>query len=331
MDKNTGSQAFAIPPFEDGDRVTFFGDSITRNGESITRTAAYYRRVFPERKVRFFNIGISGATVSAAHIFFEDWLARLRPTRVVLAFGVNDAAFAIVTGKTGDTEAEKRKADDAVARFESEYERLIDRIRDIGAGVAAIRTPTPFAEGASGQGAQLFGRGAAQRRMADSVRRIAQRYSLPLVDDHAFLSARLASGEDLFNDDHVHPNEKGQWRLAENFLRAQGLAMDDFQPFAEVAAEAGLAAWHETAVSLTFIPSTEWLILHGEALPYDEKLAKVKKWLDDNEGKADVNPAFVRFSREYLRNKPREAELRAVEEAFAMNTTRVDLSLSRNF
>ena len=318
MGKNPRSRAFVIPHFEDGDRVVFFGDSITRNGEGITRTAAYYRTMFPEKKIRFFNIGISGSTVSAAHIFFDDWLAPHRPTHVVLAFGVNDAASAIVTGKTNDMEAEKRKADDAITRFESEYERLIERILNIGAAVAAIRTPTPYDEGASGQDISQFGRGAAQRRIADSVRSIAQSCSLPLVDDHAFLSARLASGEDLFNDDHVHPNERGQWRLAENLLRAQGLALDDFRPFSEVAAEAKLAVWQEIANKLTFIPSTEWLILHGETLPANEKIARVKKWLACNEGKADVHPAFVLFSREYLFSKPREAELRAEEERTAM-------------
>ena len=105
------------------------------------------------------------------------------------------------------------------------------------------------------------------------------------------------------------------------------LTADDFQPFAEVAAEAGLAAWHEAAVSLTIIPSTEWLILHGEALPADEKLEKVKKWLDVNEGKKDAHPVIVRFAHEYLCNKPREAELRAKEDSFAMNTETVNMSL----
>ena len=326
MKNSINTQPFAIPPFEDGDRVAFFGDSITRNGEGITRTAAYYRSTFPERKVRFFNVGISGGTVSAAHIFFEDWLAPLRPTHVILAFGVNDAALAIVTGKTTDIKEEKRKADDAVAHFESEYERLISRIKNIGATVV-LRTPTPYDESVSGKDFSELGRGAAQRRIADSVRRIAHSHSLPLVDDYTCFSTQLISGEKLFNDDHIHPNERGQWRLAENFLSAQGLAADDFQPFAEVAAEAGLAAWHEAAVSLTIIPSTEWLILHGEALPADEKLEKVKKWLDVNEGKKDAHPVIVRFAHEYLCNKPREAELRAKENSFAMNTETVNMSL----
>ena len=307
------TQRLTWQTFEDGNQVAFYGDSITRNGEGITRTAAYYRRVFPKRKVRFFNIGISGGTVSAAHIFFEDWLAPLHPTHVVLAFGVNDASSAIVTGETNDTEAERRRADDAIVRFESEYERLIDRIKDIGATLV-LRTPTPYDENISKHDDSQFGRGAAHRRIADCVRSIAHRHSLPLVDDYACFSTQLTSGEKLFNNDHIHPNERGQWRLAENFLRAQGVAVDDFRPFAEVAEEAGLAAWHETAVCLSFIPSTEWLILHGETLPIDEKLAKVKKWLDDNEGKKDVHPVIVRFAHEYLCSKLHEMELRAEEE-----------------
>ena len=304
----------ALRPFEDGDRIAFYGDSITRNGEAVTRTAAYYRRAFPERNVRFFNVGISGATVSAAHLFFEHLLAPLRPTYVVLAFGVNDAGGAVVSGDADDEAAERRRADDAVARFESEYERLIDRIQTLGAKVA-LRTPTPYDEKSQGYDATPFGRGVAQERMADSVRGIAQKRAIPLVDDYAFLSARLAAGEQLFGNDHVHPNEKGQWWLSENLLRTQGLEAGAFRPFAEVAAEAGLAAWHKTAVTLTYIPSTEWLIMRGEALPLDEKLAKARKWLDDNEGKDGTNPAVVRFAREYLRHKPREEELRAEENS----------------
>lgn len=313
MKNSIKTQTIASQAFEDENRVVFFGDSITRNGEGITRTATYYRRVFPERKVRFFNVGISGGTVSAAHIFFEDWLAPLRPTHVVLAFGVNDASSAIVTGKTNDTEAERRRADDAIVRFKSEYERLIDRIEDIGATLV-LRTPTPYDENVSKHDDSQFGRGAAHRRIADCVRSIAHRHSLPLVDDYACFSTQLISGEKLFNDDHIHPNERGQWRLAENLLRAQGLAVDNFRPFAEIAEEAGLAAWHDAAGKLTFITSAEWLIMHGETLPTDEKLAKVKKWLDDNEGKKDVHPVIVRFAHEYLCNKLRETELRAEEE-----------------
>lgn len=282
----------AVRPFEYGDRVAFYGDSITRNGEAITRMAAYYRRAFPGRNVRFFNVGISGGTVSAAHIFFDKYLVPLRPTHVVLAFGVNDAGAVI--------------ADDAVARFESEYERLIERIQDIDAAVV-LRTPTSF-------GVVSSNRSAAHGRIADSVRRIAEKRVLPLVDDHALFGERIAAGENLFIGDNVHPNERGQWCLSEDFIAAQGLDAGAFRPFVEVASESGLAAWHDAAVALTYIPATEWLVMHGEELSLDEKLAKARKWLDDNEGKDGVNPAILRFVREYLRIKPHEAEFRDKEE-----------------
>ena len=319
MKNSFEKQTAVMRPFEDGCRVAFYGDSITRNGEGITRTAAYYRTMFPEQKIRFFNAGISGGTVPAAHIFFGDLLEPVRPTHVVLAFGVNDAGSAIITSGTNDIEAEKRRSDEAVARFESEYERLIDCIREIGAAVV-LRTPTPNDDRASGPDIPQFGRGAAHRRIADCVRNIAQKRSLPLVDDYASLSARLECGDDLFNNDRLHPNERGQWLLSEDFLHAQGLTTGIFRPFSDVVSEAGLADWHESAVNLTFIPSTEWLLMQGEALSLDEKLARVKKWLDGNEGKEGVNPAIVRFARGYLRSKPREAELRAWEESLAINS-----------
>ncbi len=52
--------------YGDGSRVAFFGDSITRLGGGILRVAAQYRALFPERDIRFFNVGISGGGLVAA-------------------------------------------------------------------------------------------------------------------------------------------------------------------------------------------------------------------------------------------------------------------------
>ena len=56
----------AMQPFPDGARVAFFGDSITSMGGALLRVAAQYRAAFPERDVRFFNVGISGGGFDAA-------------------------------------------------------------------------------------------------------------------------------------------------------------------------------------------------------------------------------------------------------------------------
>ena len=325
----------AIQPFADGDRIAFFGDSITRNGEAITRTAVYYRMSFPERKVRFFNVGFSGGTTSAAHMFFMKWLAPLKATHVVLAFGVNDAGEAIVRDNAVVSAAAKKRQVEAIAGFESEYERLIDRIQASGAKVI-LRTPTPYdteSTGKDDKGAERIavqpGRAEAHERIAESIRRIARKRSLPLVDDHTSFCALLASWEDVIGGDRVHPNERGQWRLADSFLTAQGFAPGEFRPFVDVAAMAGLTAWHEAAVRLADILSAEWMIVGDDALPIGEKLAKVRQWLDINEGREGTNQYVIRIAKDYLRDKPREEELRIAEnEAQCQESHRVGAAMA---
>lgn len=60
---HTMLNAAEIAPFPDGARVAFFGDSITRGGGGVLRVAAHYRKAFPGRDVRFYNVGISGGGV----------------------------------------------------------------------------------------------------------------------------------------------------------------------------------------------------------------------------------------------------------------------------
>ena len=325
----------AIQPFADGDRVAFYGDSVTRNGEAVTRTAAHYRMSFPERKVRFFNVGFSGGTTSAAHLFFMKWLAPLRATHVILAFGVNDASEAMIRDNAVVGSAAKKKQEEAIARFGSEYERLIDRIQNSGAKVI-LRTPTPYDKESIGRdvkGAERIvvqsGRAEAHGRIAESIRRIAQKRSLPLVDDHASFCALLASGEDLVGSDRVHPNERGQWWLSDSFLAAQGFAPGEFSPFIDVAGRAGLMAWHEAAILLADILSAEWMLVGEDALPIGEKLAKVRQWLDINEGREGTNQYVIRIAKDYLRNKPREDELRVAEnEAQCQGCRRADAAMA---
>ncbi|MBQ6103930.1 MAG: hypothetical protein IJL06_09690, partial [Kiritimatiellae bacterium] len=98
-----------LEPFPDGSRVAFFGDSITQNSGCILRVFAHYREAFPERDVRFFDVGISGGGFDAADLYFDGWLAPLRPTHVVIGFGVNGAGPLHPWAEAPDPAAEERR------------------------------------------------------------------------------------------------------------------------------------------------------------------------------------------------------------------------------
>ena len=84
------SQNLKDPVFKDGDRVCFVGNSITNNGQFYNFVNLYYATRYPERKVVFFNCGISGdATQGVINRIKRDILVH-NPTWSILMIGMND-------------------------------------------------------------------------------------------------------------------------------------------------------------------------------------------------------------------------------------------------
>ncbi len=306
-------------PYPAKSRVAFFGDSLTRLGGCMLRVAAQYRALFPERDVRFFNVGISGGGLAAANLYLDAWLAPIRPTHVVLAFGVNDAHALRVDPAAPDAVAEADRVDNASTAFRDGYLALTGRIEALGAKVA-VRTITPYDETvrADGASAPVPGNGDAFRRVAAAIRSVAASHGLPCLDDFARMSARLSEGASLFRQDRVHPTDLGHWCLAETLLEAQGLPVPEYTPQDEVIAESGLGDWFNLAQRVANILSSEWHFVRDETLDISAKLAKVRAWLDANGGKTDEAPPLpflIRLAEDYLRDKPQEATLRAAVDA----------------
>ncbi len=297
--------------FPDKSRVVFYGDSITRLGGGILRVAAQYRSLFPKQDVRFFNAGISGGNLQAAALYFDGWVAPLRPTHVVLAFGVNDAN-AIFDGRLED-DAESVRLDGELATFRQRYVALLERVSALGA-TAIPRAITPFDDTVrSNDGAEPACHGKAEmfRRVAVEIRGLAAERGLYCVDDWTQMSALLADGENDFMQDRTHPTDHGQWRMAETLLASQGLSIAPYRPRGETAFESGLSEWDALSQRLANILSAEWTFVRDESLDLESRLAKVRAWLAANENRPGVHPVLLGFARDYLRDKPQEAALRA--------------------
>lgn len=279
-----------ISSFPDGSRVAFFGDSITRNGGGILRVAAHYKNAFPDRNVRFYNVGISGGGLAAAEMYFDSMLAARKPTHVILAFGVNDSG--------------------APEGFHERYAALVGRIEALGAKVV-LRAPTPYNEFGGGTVSAVSGKDAAHRRIADEIRAFAKERGLQFLDDYGKMKKCLADGEDVFNGDRVHPNDLGQWRMAETLLSAQGLTIEPYRPRSEVAASSGLAQWEAVSQKIANLNSAEWLVVRDESLDVPAKIAKVGEWLSTKGAKPGANQFVVRIAKDYLRDKPQESVLYA--------------------
>ena len=298
--------------FPDKSRVVFYGDSVTRLGGGILRVAAQYRALFPERDVRFFNTGISGGTLEAAMLYFNEWVAPLHPTHIVLAFGVNDAT-SIFTRRLEDDDAESARIGGELASFRQRYAALLERIDALGA-MAILRTITPFdCSDRSDDGVAPADSGKAEtfRRVAMEIKKLAAERRLELIDDWTRMSTLLADGENDFMPDRIHPADRGQWRMAETFLASQGLPIAPYRPREKTAAEAELLEWEALSQRFANVLSAEWTFVRDESLDTDARQAKVRAWLDENEGKKGINPILFNFANDYLRDKPQVATLMA--------------------
>jgi len=123
--------SFAADPdaaiFQAGNRILFQGDSITDGGRGRNNdqnhvlghsyaflVAAKYGAAYPERKLEFFNRGISGNKVPDLINRWQTNTIELKPTVVSILIGVNDIWHPLNDGK-----------EVSVAKYEEGYDKLI--------------------------------------------------------------------------------------------------------------------------------------------------------------------------------------------------------------
>ena len=306
-------------PFPPGARVVFAGDSITCVHDHVARVAAHYRLHEPARGVRFWNAGISGATVPWLLDAFEWDLARVRPTHVPLMVGINDSDRDALRLPPSDP-ARRERLDRAFERYRENLGVLLDRIAALGARTI-LCTPTPYAEFSPFTGwGTLPGGHALVLRYADEVRRVAAERGLPLVDLHAALGERYPA-ERLYGDDRVHPTPAGHARMARAFLEAQGLEPDPFGTAEEAADAAGLRAWLDAWRRYRNLVSAHYLCFPPEerARPVAERVARLSARIAENvaAGKWPEGDWFRGIAEIYVADAPRRAELAAALDAMA--------------
>ena len=286
-------------------RVCFLGDSITHGNNFVTRIIAYYQKHFPEDHVKFWNCGVSGGSAGSGLLYLEDDLLRHNPTHVAIMLGVNDSCRTELDKP--DSPEKTAVLDGALSGYTEKMNRLCDILREHNIEVI-LCTPAPYAEFYETGDHPLPGGHALILRYAETVRKLAHERNLDVVDYHARLS-ELYLDEALFNPDHVHPNDKGHYRMAECFLRAQGLWADEYQSIDDVIRDAGLDEWHTLVGKLRDLYAGEWMIVCNYSLSFEEKMKAAKEYIEQEKWGDFLY--FKNLSKTYYENKPKEAEIAA--------------------
>lgn len=290
--------------FPAGARVVFIGDSITAGVNYCTRVAAHYKKYLPERKVVFHGAGISGGSATSAMLYYDTQIKPFGATHATVMLGVNDSDRTALT--LADAEAKQTRLDAAFEKYCRLMGELLDRLAADGVEVT-LCTPAPYAEFFVTGEEPLPGGYALIRRYAEQVRRMAGERELGLIDFHSFLSERYLT-EEIYNPDHVHPNDMGQYRLAQCLLGSQGLTIDPYTPLEALKeAEPLLGEWSTLTGKISGLYAVEWMVIRNFAMPAEEKLALVQSYIDD--GRYSEQPYFRNITNQFMEYKPRETEV----------------------
>jgi lysophospholipase L1-like esterase len=207
--------------FQAGSRILFQGDSITdggrgRNGDpnhALGHSYAYliaarYGASFPERKLAFFNRGISGNKVPQLAERWQRDTIELKPTVVSILIGVNDIWHPLNDGKPVSAE-----------EFEAGYDKLLADTRAALPGVKLVL------------GEPFILRGAATRERWDTwqehlqrfqgiVEKLAAKHGVALVRyQKAFDDATKRAEAEYWIFDGVHPTAAGHQVMADEWVR----------------------------------------------------------------------------------------------------------------
>lgn len=209
---------------KDGDRVVFYGDSITEQRLYTTYVEHYVLTRYPNRRVTFINTGWGGDKVTSNECIpcagvgglarIEHDVIAYRPTVVTLLFGMND-------GRYYDFDAATAKVyEDGLAAI----------IRELQAKTKAriyVMTPTVYDGTRHTSWSHTDRYNEVLDRYSESVKQIAARVGLPVIDLHTVTTETLnrAKQQDTaytFLNDGVHPEPDGQLVMAAEILRAWG-------------------------------------------------------------------------------------------------------------
>lgn len=222
-----------LPPFADGQTIAVVGDSITHNGSWHRFLADYYLCRFPERRLRFVNLGVSGDSCAGA-LARLDWdISRYRADYVVVMFGMNDVNRGLYAAdrQGAEVEAARQAALAAYRRNLAQLLAALDRLFTPAQRV--VCSPTIYDEYVDWPEPRLPGcdsLGLAQAAaLAEAVAGEAGWSFFPMREAFLARTRREQQRDPAFSfvgRDRVHPLPEGHFLMASAWLQAQGLAGD---------------------------------------------------------------------------------------------------------
>lgn len=204
-------------PMQKKQRVIFFGDSITQAGVQptgyITKLGELLKQRGVDNNYELIGAGIGGNKIYDLYLRIDDDVLSKSPDMVVIWVGVNDVWHKRTYGTGTDPD-----------KFEKFYTAVLKKLQQKNIRVAictpaAIGEKTDFSNELDGD----------LNKYSSIIRSIAKKNNCSLIDlRQAFLQYNVANNREnkekgILTTDGVHLNEKGNYFVAEEMMRAIGV------------------------------------------------------------------------------------------------------------
>jgi len=196
------------------------------NGRYHNYIELYYATRFPDRKIEFFNCGISGDDSGGMLERMESDILIHHPTIAVLMVGMNDVRRSLYSKERSAEPDIKVKQQNAL----NIYFRNVDSIVRIlvNANLKVIlQTPSIYDQTAELKTPANVGVNDALGKCAVFLKTLAVKYKLPVVDYWTAMSdinsniQKKAPSATIVGNDRVHPDVQGHFVMANEFLKTQ--------------------------------------------------------------------------------------------------------------
>lgn len=276
------AQVKAPAPFKTGDRVVFAGNSITEAGFYGMYIWQYYQLHFPNERITILNGGIGGDVAGQIRDRFELDIMRLKPSVIVLTFGMNDSRYF----EYFNTPQEQVRKEAVATSFKS-YQQIEAKLKALPDVRKILMTSSPFDETRGGANNKFTGKSRTLLEIATFQEAAAKKNSWDFVDLLRPMNAineREQKKDSMFTltgPDRIHPGNAGHMVMAWLFLKAQGMAGN---PVADVSLNAG------TGKLTRSVNSTITGISHSNGQLAFDYLAKSLPFPSDSNSRVWENP-----------------------------------------
>jgi lysophospholipase L1-like esterase len=214
------------PQFQSGDVVAVIGDSITHGRKWHRYVYSYYLTRFPDRHVRFVNLGIAGDSAGGA-LRRLDWdILPNQPNVAAIFLGMNDVGRGYYKANADEKTVAARQT--ALDNYRKNMDDLSAKLLAGGVKRLVYVTPSPYDDTAQLESENFAGVNGALAQCGRYGAELAAKYGGSVIDLNGPMTALNLQHQQadpkftLIGPDRVHPGDVGMMVIAYTFLYAQG-------------------------------------------------------------------------------------------------------------